>query len=528
MELEGVDDLSADVFRAFINTLRLHRQLMRRTLGGHGTHPGQGICLHLIAAHGHSTQRDLADALHLSRPTVSKMLQAMERSGLVERRPDESDQRLTRVELTAAGRSLEEELRVVTARLVNETIGALPEDDRRELARLLGELAAVMRQAIGARAGASPARAHDRQEVRRPVIALLRERLTPYWRQIVLVLVLLLVQAITNLYLPTLNADLINNGVVKGDTHYIMVTGVVMLVVTLLLGIATIIAVYWGAKTAMAFGRDVRGALFRKVESFSLAELNHFGTPSLITRTTNDVQQVQMVVLLMLNVVVSAPIMCVGGIIMALRLNVPLSSVIVVAIPIMAVFIALVVRKALPLFRAMQVKIDRVNQVTRETLSGMRVIRAFDRMDYEERRFAEANDDLTRDGAQGHAPLRRDAPDPHGDPAALDRGHHVVRQHPGRRARHADRRPHGLPHLHHPDPSVGAHGDDHVRHGPARGRLGRAHPGGPRDGTVGDRPADSGDRRPRAGARRVRRRGVPLPGRRGAGAQRHLLLVGPR
>ncbi len=145
----------------------------------------------------------------------------------------------------------------------------------------------------------------------------------------------------------------------------------------------------------MAFGRDVRGALFRKVESFSLAELNHFGTPSLITRTTNDVQQVQMVVLLMLNVVVSAPIMCVGGIIMALRLNVPLSSVIVVAIPIMAVFIALVVRRALPLYRAMQVKIDRVNQVTREALSGMRVIRAFDRMDYEERRFAEANDDLT-------------------------------------------------------------------------------------------------------------------------------------
>lgn len=168
MELGGVDELSGDVFRAFISTLRLHRQLMRRTVGGHGTHPGQGICLHLIAAHGHSTQRDLADALHLSRPTVSRMLQAMERSGLVERRPDESDQRLTRVELTAAGRSLEEKVRGVTARLVNETIGALPEDDRRELARLLGELAAVMRQAIGARAGAPPARAPDRQEVVAP------------------------------------------------------------------------------------------------------------------------------------------------------------------------------------------------------------------------------------------------------------------------------------------------------------------------------------------------------------------------
>ncbi|MGZ7008438.1 MAG: ABC transporter ATP-binding protein [Ilumatobacteraceae bacterium] len=145
----------------------------------------------------------------------------------------------------------------------------------------------------------------------------------------------------------------------------------------------------------MAFGRDVRGALFRKVQTFSLAELNHFGTASLITRTTNDVQQVQMMVLMMLNVVISAPIMCIGGIIMALRLNVPLSLVIVAAMPVMGAFIGLVLRKAVPLFRAMQVKIDRVNQVTRETLAGVRVIRAFDRTDYEERRFGEANADLT-------------------------------------------------------------------------------------------------------------------------------------
>ena len=145
----------------------------------------------------------------------------------------------------------------------------------------------------------------------------------------------------------------------------------------------------------MGFGRDVRGALFRRVESFSQAEVNRFGTPSLITRTTNDVQQVQMVVLMMLNVVISAPIMCIGGIIMALRLNVPLSGVILVAIPVMAVFIGLVLRTALPLFKSMQVKIDRINQVTREMLSGVRVIRAFDRIAYEEQRFAGANDDLT-------------------------------------------------------------------------------------------------------------------------------------
>jgi ATP-binding cassette subfamily B protein len=145
----------------------------------------------------------------------------------------------------------------------------------------------------------------------------------------------------------------------------------------------------------MAFGRDVRALLFRKVESFSQAELNHFGTPSLITRSTNDVQQVQMVVLMMLNLTLAAPIMCVGGIIMALRLDVPLSSVILVAVPIMGVFIGLVLTRALPLFKAMQLKIDRINQVTRETLSGVRVIRAFDRTDYEERRFGAANADLT-------------------------------------------------------------------------------------------------------------------------------------
>ena len=227
------------------------------------------------------------------------------------------------------------------------------------------------------------------------MIRLLRQRLRPYWRQIVLVMALLLVQTIANLYLPTLNADIINNGVVTGDTAYIIKAGAVMLGVTLVFVIAAIIGVYWGSKVAMGFGRDVRGALFRRVESFSQAEVNHFGTPSLITRTTNDVQQVQRVVLMMLNVVISAPITAIGGIIMALRLNVPLSAVIVVAIPVMAVFIGLVLRSALPLFKSMQKKIDRINQVTREMLSGVRVIRAFDRTRYEEERFDIANDDLT-------------------------------------------------------------------------------------------------------------------------------------
>jgi ATP-binding cassette subfamily B multidrug efflux pump len=227
------------------------------------------------------------------------------------------------------------------------------------------------------------------------VIRLLRQRLLPYWRRVVLILVLVLLQSIASLYLPTLNADIINNGVVTGDTGYILRTGAVMLVVTLLFVVAAIVGVYYGSQVSMSFGRDVRGALFRRVERFSQAEVNHFGTPSLITRTTNDVQQVQMVVLMMLNVVVMAPMMMIGGIIMAMRLNVPLSTVIVVAIPVMLVFIGLVLRSALPLFRSMQAKIDRINQVTREVLSGVRVIRAFDRTRYEEERFEGANQDLT-------------------------------------------------------------------------------------------------------------------------------------
>jgi ATP-binding cassette subfamily B protein len=227
------------------------------------------------------------------------------------------------------------------------------------------------------------------------VIRLLRTGLRPYRWQIVLVLVLVLIQVIANLYLPTLNADIINNGVVTGNTAYIVKVGALMLGVTLIYVLAAIAAVYFGSMTSMALGRDTRGSLFRRVQGFSQAEVNKFGPPSLITRTTNDVQQVQMVVLMMLNVVVAAPITAIGGIIMALRLDVPLSAVILVAIPIMGVVIGLVMTRAIPLFMSMQKKIDRINQVTREFLSGVRVIRAFDRTAYEEERFDVANLDLT-------------------------------------------------------------------------------------------------------------------------------------
>ncbi len=226
------------------------------------------------------------------------------------------------------------------------------------------------------------------------MIRILVTYLRPYWRPLLFVVALLLVQALANLYLPELNAEIINNGVAKGDTDYIVRTGGLMLGVTVLLGIASIIAVYWSARVSMAFGRDLRGAIFGAVESFSQVEVNHFGAASLITRNTNDVQQVQMVVLMGLTVMVSAPIMIVGGLIMALRQDVPLTGILLVIVPIMAVIIGTLVRRAMPLFRAMQAKIDRINQVMRETLAGVRVIRAFVRTEHEERRFDEANRDL--------------------------------------------------------------------------------------------------------------------------------------
>jgi ATP-binding cassette, subfamily B, multidrug efflux pump len=226
------------------------------------------------------------------------------------------------------------------------------------------------------------------------VIGLLATYLRPYRGRLLLVMGLLLVQAIGNLYLPDLNADIINNGVVKGDNGYILRTGGLMLGVTALLGIAAVIGVYWGARVAMGFGRDLRSAIFTKVETFSQVEVNQFGPASLITRNTNDVQQVQLVVFMGLTVLISAPILIVGGVIMALRTDVPLSGLLVIVLPLMAGVIALVMSRAIPLFRAVQVKLDRINQVMRETLAGVRVIRAFVRTPHEEERFDTASRDL--------------------------------------------------------------------------------------------------------------------------------------
>ena len=227
------------------------------------------------------------------------------------------------------------------------------------------------------------------------MINLLRRYLTPHKKVLIVISVLLLLQAIGTLILPSLNADIINQGVLVGDTGFILQTGAIMLVVSILVGIATVIAVYFSARTAMRVGRDMRGDVFRKVEKFSVAQMHGFGIPSLITRNTNDVQQIQMLVMIGLTMMVLAPVTAVGGVIMALRENVQLSAILIVTIPIMLVVIGFMLAKAIPLFRSMQVKIDGVNEVLRENLSGIRVIRAFVRTKHEEKRFAEANGELT-------------------------------------------------------------------------------------------------------------------------------------
>jgi ATP-binding cassette subfamily B multidrug efflux pump len=223
---------------------------------------------------------------------------------------------------------------------------------------------------------------------------LLTTYLRPYRGQIALVMLLVAVQALTNLWLPSLNADLINKGVVQGDTGYIAQTGSFMLFVTFLMGVASIVAVFFAARTAMSFGRDVRSAVFRKVMEFSQKETNQFGTPSLITRNTNDIQQVQMVLVMAFTIMAMAPIMMIGGVVMAVREDVPLSGLLIVIVPLVATLMLVVARLALPLFRSMQKKTDRIQQVMRENLAGVRVIRAFVRTEHEERRFDEANLDL--------------------------------------------------------------------------------------------------------------------------------------
>jgi len=226
------------------------------------------------------------------------------------------------------------------------------------------------------------------------LMRLLREHLRPYWGAVALLLVFQLAQTIATLYLPNLNARIIDDGVAQGDTGVIWRTGWIMLAVSLGQVIAAVVATYFGARTAMRFGRDLRQRLFAHVQEFSAQEVTKFGAPTLITRTTNDVQQVQMVVYMTAVFAVMAPIMLIGGAIMAMREDVKLSGVLVVVIPVLAIVVGLIVSRMVPYFRQMQARIDAVNSVLREQITGMRVIRAFVRERRESERFGVANGNL--------------------------------------------------------------------------------------------------------------------------------------
>jgi ATP-binding cassette subfamily B protein len=226
------------------------------------------------------------------------------------------------------------------------------------------------------------------------LIRLLRTYLRPYRKPLALVLLLQLAQTLATLYLPTLNADIIDKGVITDNTHYIFKTGGFMLGITVVQIFCAVGAVYFGAKVAMALGRDVRYGIFSRVLLFSDREVNHLGTPSLITRTTNDVQQVQMLAIMTFTLLLSAPIMCIGGIILALNQDVPLSSLLLVAVPLLGVIVALIISRMRPLFRQMQERLDNINRVLREQISGVRVIRAFVRDPQERRRFEVASTQL--------------------------------------------------------------------------------------------------------------------------------------
>jgi ATP-binding cassette, subfamily B, multidrug efflux pump len=226
------------------------------------------------------------------------------------------------------------------------------------------------------------------------LIGLLRNHLRPYARSVVLLLLLQLLQICATLYLPTLNAQIIDHGVVRGDTDYILRFGLLMIGVSLAQIASNVAAVYFGARASGGMARDIRAVIFDRVQSFSAREVGQFGAPTLITRTTNDVRQVQQVVLASFTLLVSAPIMCVGGVVLALGQDVRLSSVLLVVLPVLALLVGLIVRRLRPLFRQMQVRLDEINQVLSEQISGVRVVRAFAKDAHERQRFRAHNTGL--------------------------------------------------------------------------------------------------------------------------------------
>ncbi|OAB37866.1 multidrug ABC transporter ATP-binding protein [Paenibacillus macquariensis subsp. defensor] len=221
------------------------------------------------------------------------------------------------------------------------------------------------------------------------------KNLRPYRLPIAFVLILVFIQSLSDLYLPTLMADIVDKGIVEGDIPYIWQIGGIMLLIAGIGAICSIGASYFSSRVAVGFGQRLRSKMFNHVQNFSLQEFDKIGTASLITRTTNDINQVQQVLIMLLRMMISAPMMCIGGIVMAVNKDAKLSLVIVVVIPVLVGAIAILALKGLPLFKAMQVKLDTLNRVLRENLTGMRVIRSFNRTEHETKRFNDANVDLT-------------------------------------------------------------------------------------------------------------------------------------
>lgn len=232
------------------------------------------------------------------------------------------------------------------------------------------------------------------------LIALLRHHLRPYRVPVLVVCLFQLVQTLATLYLPGLNADIIDEGVAQGDIGHIWRVGGLMLAVTVLQVVCNVVAVYIGSRVAMAVGRDLRAAVFGKVQSFGSREMASFGPPTLITRNTNDVQQVQLLLFMGLTMMVAAPITGIGGLVMALREDVQLSGVFLIVLPVLVISLGLIIARMRPLFRLMQERIDTLNQIMREQITGVRVVRAFVREDQEAARFAHANE-LNRQVAVG-------------------------------------------------------------------------------------------------------------------------------
>ena len=228
------------------------------------------------------------------------------------------------------------------------------------------------------------------------LIKLIGRYAKPYTWHILAVLALQAISTAATLYLPSLNADIIDQGVGQGDVPYIWTTGRVMLAVAFVQVIAAVIAVWFGARSAMGLGRDIRAMVFRRVARYSAEDMGHFGTPTLITRGTNDVQQVQMTFMMTMNFMVAAPIMAIGGIIMAMREDAGLSWLVWVSVAVLLGVISALIAKLMPLFRVMQDKLDAINGTLREQITGIRVVRAFVREAHETERFTEANEDITQ------------------------------------------------------------------------------------------------------------------------------------